>query len=61
MSPADLVVGFTVNFFDPLGIGSFARTTAICMLAASVVGARLGAGFVARGPRRLIQAGMGLA
>ena len=104
MSPADLVVGFTVNFFDTLGIGSFAPTTAIfklqrrmadeeipgtlnaglavptlaealifiaivtvdlttliAMIAASVAGAWLGAGVVARAPRRVIQVGMGIA
>jgi len=104
MSAADLIVGFTVNFFDTLGIGSFAPTTAIfklqhrmadeeipgtlnaglavptlaealifiaivtvdlttlvAMIAASVAGAWLGAGLVARAPRRVIQVGMGIA
>jgi len=32
MRPADFAVGFTVNFFDTLGIGSFAPTTAIFKL-----------------------------
>jgi uncharacterized membrane protein YfcA len=102
--PADLAVGFGINFFDTLGIGSFAPTTAIfklqrrmpddeipgtlnvglalptltealifiaiitldittliAMIAAAVVGAWLGASFVARAPRRVIQVGMGLA
>src|SRR5215813_7435486 len=30
--PADLAVGFGTNFFDTLGIGSFAPTTAIFKL-----------------------------
>jgi uncharacterized membrane protein YfcA len=96
--------GFVTNFFDTLGIGSFASTTAIfklfkvtadekipgtlnvghalptfaqaiifiaavsvdpttliAMIAASVLGAWLGAGVVARLPRRAIQVGMGIA
>ena len=96
--------GFVANFFDTLGIGSFATTTAIVrqwrlirderlpgtlnaghafptiaqafiftqavavdpttlilMIAAAVLGAWLGAGVVARLPRRAIQFGMGLA
>jgi len=98
------VVGFVTNFFDTLGIGSFAPTTSIfklrklvpdelvpgtlnvghaiptitqafiyitivevdmttlvLMIAASVVGAFLGAGMVAAWPRRKVQIGMGLA
>ena len=100
----DLGTGFVTNFFDTLGIGSFATTTAIFkfrrrmpdeqipgtlnaghapptfvqalvfvvavavdattligMIAASVLGAWLGAGVVARLPRRAIQVGMGVA
>lgn len=100
----DLGTGFVTNFFDTLGIGSFATTTAlfkfrrrmpdeqipgtlnaghapptfvqalvfivavavdvttlIGMIAASVLGAWLGAGVVARLPRRAIQVGMGVA
>jgi uncharacterized membrane protein YfcA len=103
-SPLQLVIGFVTNFFDTLGIGSFATTTAwyklksvvpvklipgtlnvghtlptilqafiytrivpvdsktlILMIAASVVGAWLGAGVVARWPRRKIQIAMGVA
>jgi uncharacterized membrane protein YfcA len=99
-----LATGFVTNFFDTLGIGSFATTTSIfrlrglvaderipgtlnvghtpptlvqafifiaivkvemptlvTMIAASVVGAWLGAGVVARWPRRRIQIGMGCA
>jgi uncharacterized membrane protein YfcA len=99
-----LLVGFVTNFFDTLGIGSFATTTSafrqwklvrdevipgtlnvghtlptiaqayiytqivpvesktlIFMIVAAVVGAWLGAGVVARWPRRRIQVGMGLA
>jgi len=99
-----LGVGFITNFFDTLGIGSYATTTSlfrffrmvpderipgtlnvghtiptiieafiftrivpvdartlILMIAASVVGAWLGAGVVARWPRRKVQIGMGLA
>jgi uncharacterized membrane protein YfcA len=99
-----LVIGFVTNFFDTLGIGSFAPTTAafkfrrvvadetipgtlnvghtlptmaqglifigvvrvgpatlISMMAAAAIGAWLGAGIVARLPRRAIQLGMGLA
>src|SRR5215469_8353441 len=104
MRPADLVTGFVTDFFDTLGIGAFAPTTAIfklqrrmadeeipgtlnaghalptvvealifiaivtldlttlvSMIAASVAGAWLGAGLVARAPRRAIQIGMGVA
>jgi uncharacterized membrane protein YfcA len=99
-----LGIGFVTDFFDTLGIGSFAPTTAlfkffkflpdekipgtlnvghglptiteallfiavvrvdpltlVSMIAASVVGAWLGAGFVARLPRRGVQIGMGVA
>lgn len=97
-------VGFITNFFDTLGIGSFATTTAFfklwrmvpddeipgtlnightipsvaqafifitivqvdvttlaLMVGASAVGSWLGAGMVARWPRRKIQIGMGMA
>ncbi len=97
-------VGFVTNFFDTLGIGSFAPTTSIyklkklvpderipgtmhightppviiqafifiaiiqidmttlvSMITAAVLGAWLGAGVVARLPRRKIQIGMGVA
>ena len=99
-----LAIGFVTNFFDTLGIGSFAPTTAafkfrrvvademipgtlnvghalpttlqglifigvvrvepitlVSMMAAAAVGAWLGAGVVARLPRRAIQLGMGMA
>ncbi|HKR34216.1 MAG TPA: sulfite exporter TauE/SafE family protein [Steroidobacteraceae bacterium] len=99
-----LAIGFVTNFFDTLGIGSFAPTTAafkvrrlvadewipgtlnvghtlptiaqglifigvvrvgpatlVSMMAASAIGAWLGAGVVARLPRRAIQIGMGAA
>ncbi len=99
-----LAIGFVTNFFDTLGIGSFAPTTAafkfrrvvadesipgtlnvghmlptvaqglifigvvrvgpatlVSMMAASAIGAWLGAGIVARLPRRAIQLGMGAA
>jgi uncharacterized membrane protein YfcA len=101
---ADVLIGFVTNFFDTLGIGNFAPTTAafkllkrmpdeeipgtlnaghalavlaealifiaavavdfttlVGMIAASVVGAWFGAGFVSRLPRRGIQIGMGAA
>lgn len=104
ISAADGLIGVVTNFFDTLGIGSFAPTTAIfklrarmpdeClpgtlnvghalptvtqalifialvtvdlttlvgMIAAAVVGAWLGAGVVARLPRRAVQFGMGVA
>jgi uncharacterized membrane protein YfcA len=99
-----LAIGFVTNFFDTLGIGSFAPTTAafkfrrvvadeaipgtlnvghtlptvvqglifigvvrvgpatlVSMMAAAAIGAWLGAGIVARLPRRAIQLGMGVA
>jgi uncharacterized membrane protein YfcA len=99
-----VVTGFVTNFFDTLGIGSFATTTTIfrhwrlvrdeqipgtlnvghtlptivqayiytqlvpvdsrtliSMIAAAVLGAWLGAGIVARWPRRRVQIGMGTA
>jgi uncharacterized membrane protein YfcA len=104
MRPTDLATGFVTDFFDTLGIGAFAPTTAIfklqrrmaddeipgtlnvghalptvvealifiaivtldlrtlvAMIAAAVAGAWLGAGLVARAPRRVIQIGMGVA
>ena len=100
----DLALGFITNFFDTLGIGNFAPTTAalkftrripdedvpgtlnvghalpvltealifiaaivvdprllIAMIGASIGGAWVGAGVVARMPRRAIQLGMGTA
>jgi uncharacterized membrane protein YfcA len=103
-TPATVSTGFVTNFFDTLGIGSFATTTAIfrqwrlvrdeiipgtlnaghtlptvvqaiiftklvpvdsttliLMIVAAVAGAWLGAGIVARWPRRAIQVGMGVA
>jgi uncharacterized membrane protein YfcA len=102
--PLGLGIGFVTNFFDTLGIGSFATTTSmykllkrvrdedipgtlnvghtlpviaqafiyiaivevdmttlISLIAASVLGMWLGAGVVARLPRRPIQIGMGVA
>jgi uncharacterized membrane protein YfcA len=97
-------IGFVTNFFDTLGIGSFATTTSLfkllrfvpderipgtlnvghalptvveaaifigivavepptllLLIVASVAGAWLGAGYVARLPRRYVQIGMGVA
>ena len=102
--PFDLAVGFITNFFDTLGIGNFAPTTAALkftrrisdedipgtlnvghalpvltealifiaaivvdprllatMIIVAILGAWLGAGVVARLPRRAIQVGMGTA
>ncbi len=101
-TPLQALVGFVTNFFDTLGIGNFAPTTAwfryaklvpdelipgtmnvghtlpvmlmaflyiesvdveavtlISMIASAVVGAWLGAGVVARLPKKRIQIGMG--
>lgn len=101
-SAVELGIGFITDFFDTLGIGSFAVTTSffkflklvpdeqipgtlnighalptvaealiyttvigvdpvtmILMIVASVLGGWLGAGMVARWPRRLVQIGMG--
>lgn len=103
-TPWELGIGYFTNFFDTLGIGSFATTTAMfrfkkivndrvipgtlnvghtlptvaqtliyttiievdittlfALIAASVIGAWLGAGIVARWPRRNVQIGMGTA
>ena len=103
-APAHLATGFVTNFFDTLGIGSFATTTAafkfarmvpdrlipgtlnvghtlpvilqafiyiavvevdartlVAMIAAAVVGAWFGAGFVPRLSRRAVQIGMSAA
>ena len=100
----DVALGFVTDFFDTLGIGNFAPTTAalkftrripdedipgtlnvghalpvltealifiaaivvdprllVAMIAASILGAWLGAGVVARMPRRAVQIGMGTA
>jgi uncharacterized membrane protein YfcA len=100
----DTLIGFVTNFFDTLGIGSFATTTAVfklrslvrdeqipgtlnvghtmpsvaeafifiaivtvdpatlfAMIAASTLGAWIGAGVVARWPRKAVQIGMGIA
>ncbi|HEX2658966.1 MAG TPA: sulfite exporter TauE/SafE family protein [Polyangia bacterium] len=100
---AHVLIGFLTNFFDYLGIGSFASTTSVfkftktvddenipgtlnvghtfptlaealisialvtvdmttlvSMIAAAVAGAYLGAGLVARWPKRRIQMGMGI-
>lgn len=104
IGPLRLATGFVANFFDTLGIGSFAPTTAVfklrrlvpdefipatlnvghtlptiaqalifiaavkvgsltlvAMIAAAVIGAWLGAGFIARTSRRAIQLIMGFA
>lgn len=98
----ELAIGFVTNFFDTLGIGSFAPTTSlfkffrlvpderipgtlnvghtpptivealiyttvigvdpltmVSLIVASVLGGWLGAGLVARWPRRFVQIGMG--
>ncbi len=103
-SPLQLVIGFVTNFFDTLGVGSFATTTAwyklkgivpvklipgtlnvghtlptilqafiytkivpvesttlVLMIAAASAGSWLGAGVVAKWPRRKIQIAMGVA
>ncbi|MGH9314546.1 MAG: permease [Vicinamibacterales bacterium] len=103
-TPAQIGVGAITNFFDTLGIGSFATTTALfrslrmvpdriipgtlnaghtlptvlqafiytavipvdvltlfSMIAAAVAGAWLGAGVVAKWPKRKVQIGMGSA
>lgn len=100
----ELVIGFGTNFFDTLGIGSFAPTTSLfklrsvvpdedipgtmhtghtppviiqafifiaiiqvssvtlfTLIVSAVLGAWLGAGVIAKWPRRRIQIGMGLA
>src|ERR1051326_3958169 len=102
-NPPQIGVGAFTNFFDTLGIGSYATTTTIfrffrmvddrvipgtlnvghtlptvvqtfiyttiipvdvptlfSMIAASILGAWLGAGVVARWPRRTVQIGMGI-
>lgn len=103
-TPLQTGIGFVANFFDTLGIGSFATTTTfyklwkqvrdevlpgtlnvghtlptivqafiyiaivevdittlILLISASVLGMWLGAGVVARLPRRAVQIGMGIA
>jgi uncharacterized membrane protein YfcA len=103
-TPIELLIGFVTDFFDTLGIGSFAPTTAIyklrrmvpdelipgtlnaghtpsaiaealifvtaivvdplllaALVGSAAVGAWLGAGVVARLPRRAIQVTMGIA
>lgn len=100
----EIAIGFVTNFFDTLGIGSFAPTTSVfkmlklvpdekipgtlnvghtlptiveaaiffgivfvdpvtlvSMIGAAIAGAWLGAGVVARWPRRNVQIGMGIA
>jgi uncharacterized membrane protein YfcA len=102
--PSEIAIGFGTNFFDTLGIGSYAPTTAlfrffrlvpdekipgtltlghtlaaitqsfifiaivqvdfktlVLLIGAAIVGAWLGAGVVARLPRRTVQIGMGVA
>jgi uncharacterized membrane protein YfcA len=102
--PIEAAIGFATNFFDTLGIGSFAPTTSmfklwrlvpdeqipgtlnvghtiptiveaaifitivsvapvtlVGLILAAVAGAWLGAGVVARLPRRFVQIGMGVA
>lgn len=103
-TPLQTAIGFVTNFFDTLGIGSYAPTTAlfrffrqvpdekipgtltlghvlptivqsfifiaivqvdfktlVLLISASIVGAWLGAGVVAKWPKRNVQIGMGLA
>src|SRR5215472_4263376 len=103
-TPLEMGVGYVTNFFDTLGIGSYATTTAFyrfkkmvddrlipgtlnightlptivqtfiyttiipvdvttlfSMIGASILGAWLGAGVVARWPKRNVQIGMGIA
>ena len=103
-TPLETAIGFVTNFFDTLGIGSFAPTTSlfklwrlvpderipgtlnvghtlptiveaaiyitiisvvpltlVSLIAAAVAGGWLGAGVVARLPRRYVQIGMGFA
>lgn len=103
-TPLQTAIGFVTNFFDTLGIGSFAPTTSlfklwrlvpderipgtlnvghtlptiveaaiyitiisvvpltlVSLIAAAVAGGWLGAGVVARLPRRYVQIGMGFA
>ena len=100
----EIAIGFVTNFFDTLGIGSFAPTTSlfkffklvpderipgtlnvghalptvveaivfiaivkvapltlVALIASAILGSWLGAGIVARWPRRYVQTGMGLA
>jgi uncharacterized membrane protein YfcA len=102
--PIETAIGFVTNFFDTLGIGSFAPTTSlfkffklvpderipgtlnvghtpptitealifiaivnvapltlVALMASAIAGAWLGAGIVAKWPRRYVQIGMGLA
>jgi uncharacterized membrane protein YfcA len=73
LTTAKVATGFATNFFDTLGIGSFAPAfiftrivpvdarTLILMIGASMAGAWLGAGVVASWSRRKVQIGMGCA